>query len=111
MIRTSGLEVAGFEALLRWNEIGYSDADRAVVDAIARLAGSFGMVTVAEGVETPRPAARPARSGLRSGPGYLFASPMPIASIAGWLEGWRQGDRQRLLEWSGREPRLRLAQA
>jgi diguanylate cyclase (GGDEF)-like protein/PAS domain S-box-containing protein len=89
----------------------HRNADRAVVDAIVRLGLSLGMVTVAEGVETHDQLRAVLDMGCDQAQGYLFASPMPIARIPGWLEDWRQRDRQRLLEWSGREPRLRLAQA
>jgi sensor c-di-GMP phosphodiesterase-like protein len=68
------------------------------------------MVTVAEGVEALDQPRAVLDLGCDQARRYLFASPMPVASIADWLEGWRQGDRWRLLEWSGREPRLRLAQ-
>ena len=89
----------------------HGNADSAVVDAIVRLGQSLGMATVAEGVETHDQLRAVLEMGCDQAQGYLFASPMPIASIPGWLESWRQRDRQRLLEWSGREPRLRLARA
>ena len=89
----------------------HGNADRAVVDAIVHLALSLGIATVAEGVETLDQLRAVLDLGCDQAQGYLFASPMTITSVRGWIEDWRQHDRQRLLEWSGREPRLRLARA
>ncbi len=87
------------------------NADRAVTAAIVGLASDLDMTTVAEGVETVDQLRTVIDLGCDQAQGYLFAAPMAIANIPGWLERWRGGDRQRLLESCGREPRLRLARA
>jgi EAL domain-containing protein (putative c-di-GMP-specific phosphodiesterase class I) len=87
------------------------NADRAVTAAIVGLASDLGMTTVAEGVETVDQLRCVIDLGCDQAQGYLFASPMPIASVSGWLERWRQRERRHLLEWSGNAPRLRLAKA
>jgi diguanylate cyclase (GGDEF)-like protein len=64
---------------------GARDA-REIVSAIIALAGSLGLETVAEGVETAAQAAFLRRSGCSQAQGYLFARPMPAADAA-WF--WR----------------------
>ena len=59
---------------------------REIVSAIVGLAGSLGLETVAEGVETAAQAAFLRRSGCSQAQGYLFARPMPAADAA-WF--WR----------------------
>jgi diguanylate cyclase (GGDEF)-like protein len=51
--------------------------DVGVVDAILRLAGSLGLVTVAEGIEHLSQARRVQQLGCGLGQGYLFSSPIP----------------------------------
>jgi diguanylate cyclase (GGDEF)-like protein/PAS domain S-box-containing protein len=73
--------------------------DRAIADSIVRLAGSLGMATVAEGVETLEQLRGVVDLGCSQAQGFLFASPMPSAGIPDWLERWRRHERQRLLDW------------
>ena len=87
------------------------NTDRAVAELIVRLASSLDMATVAEGVETIEQLRSVIDLGCDQAQGYLFASPMTMTRVPGWLERWRGQDRQRLLEWSGKGQRLRLAQA
>ncbi len=87
----------------------HGNADRAVANSIVRLATSLGMATVAEGVETPEQLRAVLELGCDQAQGYLFASPMPIQSIPGWLERWRRHERPQILDACGLEPRLRFA--
>ncbi len=73
--------------------------DRAIADSIVRLAGSLGMATVAEGVETVEQLRGVVDLGCSQAQGYLFASPMASAGIPDWLERWRRHERQRLSDW------------
>ncbi|HEY0697011.1 MAG TPA: EAL domain-containing protein, partial [Micromonospora sp.] len=64
-----------------------SPRQRALVEAILRMATTLGLEVIAEGVETV-----PARSllvdlGCPTGQGYLFSRPLPDREIARWLRG------------------------
>jgi EAL domain-containing protein (putative c-di-GMP-specific phosphodiesterase class I) len=63
MVKVDQLFVAGLEAGSR---------DAAIVGAILRMAESFGMEVVAEGIETPRQVAVLRELGCRLGQGYYF---------------------------------------
>lgn len=55
---------------------------RAIVRAIAELGATFGMTTVAEGVETPDQLRQVRLEGVTTVQGYLIGRPMPGAEIA-----------------------------
>ncbi len=89
------------------------NADRAIADSIVRLATSLGMATVAEGVETIDQLRAVIDLGCDQAQGYLFAAPMAMVHVPGWLEGWRQrppaacstpAARSRACGSPGREP-------
>ena len=62
-----------------------SDQDRTIVHAIAHIAHSFGMKTVAEGVEESV-LIEPLRDlHCTIGQGYLWSKPVPVASFMGLL--------------------------
>ena len=56
--------------------------DRAIVDAVIRMAGALGLQTLAEGVETEGQLAFLRRQGCQAVQGYLFSRPLPAASFA-----------------------------
>ncbi|MBX3725697.1 MAG: EAL domain-containing protein [Xanthomonadales bacterium] len=61
-----------------------ADADRgdaAIVRAIVHIADEFGLVAVAEGVETPEQCEHMRRAGCGVLQGFLFARPMPAAQF------------------------------
>ncbi len=87
------------------------NADRAIAELIVRLATSLDMTTVAEGVETVDQLRSVIDLGCDQAQGYLFARPMAIESVPGWLEGWRQRRRQQLLDAGCPGARLRVALA
>ena len=53
----------------------------AIVRAIASLGASFGMTTVAEGVETPEQMSRIRHEGCTDVQGYLISRPISAADI------------------------------
>jgi EAL domain-containing protein (putative c-di-GMP-specific phosphodiesterase class I) len=87
------------------------NADRAVAESIVRLATSLDMTTVAEGVETLDQLRGVIDLGCDQAQGYLFARPMAVASIPGWLERWRRRERQHLLQTCRPAGRLGVALA
>jgi EAL domain-containing protein (putative c-di-GMP-specific phosphodiesterase class I) len=58
---------------------------RVLIEATVRVAGSLGMSTVAEGIETEAQAAVVRQLGCEKGQGYLFSRPLPAGDVAGWL--------------------------
>jgi EAL domain-containing protein (putative c-di-GMP-specific phosphodiesterase class I) len=56
--------------------------DRAIVDAIIRMASSLGMRTVAEGVETPEQLAFLRERGCHAMQGWLLARPLDAEGFA-----------------------------
>jgi diguanylate cyclase (GGDEF)-like protein len=65
---------------------------QSLVQAIISLARSFGLKTVAEGVEDEATAERLRAMGVDCLQGYHFGKPMPIAEFEGWLAGQAGGD-------------------
>ena len=57
----------------------------AVAKAIVKLAGTFGLQTVAEGIESPEQAAELAAMGANMGQGYLYGRPMGAAAMEHFL--------------------------
>lgn len=62
---------------------------RVILDAIVGMCRSLGLVTVAEGVETPRQLAMLKARGCSHVQGFLLARPMPEAAVPDFLGGNR----------------------
>jgi len=56
--------------------------DRAIVDAVIRMAGALGLQTLAEGVETEGQLGFLRRQGCQAVQGYLFSRPVPAEAFA-----------------------------
>ena len=56
--------------------------DRAIVDAVIRMAGALGLQTLAEGVETAGQLAFLRRQGCHAVQGYFFSRPLPAEDFA-----------------------------
>ena len=54
-----------------------SDRDASVIRAIVDMTHSFGLETIAEGIENDRQCDRLYRMGCQEGQGYLFSQPLP----------------------------------
>ena len=63
--------------------------DRAIVEGVIGLAGTFGCVVVAEGVESPAQARMLLELGCTMGQGTGIASPMPSAQVANWVRDYK----------------------
>jgi EAL domain-containing protein (putative c-di-GMP-specific phosphodiesterase class I) len=61
--------------------LGAGKGDRAIVRAIAAMAGALGIDVVAEGVESAEQAAEAQALGCQRAQGYHFARPAPPAEI------------------------------
>jgi EAL domain-containing protein (putative c-di-GMP-specific phosphodiesterase class I) len=61
--------------------LGTEDHDSAIVRAIISLAGSLGLHTIAEGVETPTQLKSLIDLGADKAQGYLFSRPQPAATL------------------------------
>jgi EAL domain-containing protein (putative c-di-GMP-specific phosphodiesterase class I) len=64
------------------NDIGCDAGDRAIVEAIIRMAASLGMRTVAEGVETQEQLDFLRERGCNAMQGYLLSKPLAAADFA-----------------------------
>ncbi|GAA1764255.1 bifunctional diguanylate cyclase/phosphodiesterase [Luedemannella helvata] len=62
-----------------------SEQQRALVDAIVRLAHTLGLQVVAEGVEHPSDRVLLQAMGCRLGQGYLFSKPLSFPDAVAWL--------------------------
>jgi diguanylate cyclase (GGDEF)-like protein/PAS domain S-box-containing protein len=80
--------------------------DRAIVEGVIGLAGTFGCVVVAEGVESPAQARTLIELGCGIGQGTGIAGPMPADRVAAWTREYRG-----MFALSAREPVLRPALA
>ncbi|MDP1007872.1 EAL domain-containing protein, partial [Klebsiella pneumoniae] len=56
--------------------------DRAIVDAVIRMAEALGLQTLAEGVETPGQLDFLRRQGCQAVQGYLLSRPLPADAFA-----------------------------
>jgi sensor c-di-GMP phosphodiesterase-like protein len=79
--------------------IGASEATTSIFDTLVDLAGTLGMVTVAEGVETHEQRRHLERRGVPLAQGWLFGMPVPITEFAQrWSEArsgdWRRPERR-----------------
>jgi EAL domain-containing protein (putative c-di-GMP-specific phosphodiesterase class I) len=63
--------------------------DRAIVEGVIGLAGTFGCVVVAEGVESPAQARTLLELGCTIGQGTGIAAPMPSAQVAPWVRDYK----------------------
>jgi diguanylate cyclase (GGDEF)-like protein/PAS domain S-box-containing protein len=63
--------------------------DRAIVEGVIGLAGTFGCTVVAEGVESPAQARALLDMGCALGQGIGIAAPMPVAQVADWINQYR----------------------
>lgn len=70
-------------------DLGGSLEDRAIVGSIVRLAGSFGLDLVAEGVETERAARTLLELGCSRAQGYLISEPVTTERCLGLLRAGR----------------------
>lgn len=65
-----------------------------IVRAVISLASSLGMITTAEGVETPEQLARLREEGCDEVQGYLFSPPVPATDLPALLRAWNGGGRR-----------------
>ena len=65
--------------------LGHGRDDVAIVRAIVALARALGLVTVAEGIETPAQLALLRAIGCDRGQGFLFAAPLAASDLAPML--------------------------
>jgi diguanylate cyclase (GGDEF)-like protein len=63
------------------SDLGVGSPDTSVVSAVVAIAGSFGMTTVAEGVEEEHQAERLLELGCMKAQGYLFSRPVPSLEL------------------------------
>ena len=67
------------------SQVTTSAHHRVLVKAVVQVCQSLGMLTVAEGIETPEQAATLAELGCHKGQGYWFARPMEDLPLRAWL--------------------------
>jgi len=65
--------------------------DRAIVSAIISMAGSLGLQTIAEGVETSGQLAFLRERGCTEVQGYHFSPPLPAADFEAYVRGGSRG--------------------
>jgi diguanylate cyclase (GGDEF)-like protein/PAS domain S-box-containing protein len=63
--------------------------DRAIVEGVIGLAGTFGCTVVAEGVESPAQARTLLEMGCLLGQGTGIAAPMPSGQVATWVRDYK----------------------
>ena len=63
--------------------------DRAIVDAVIRMAGALGLQTLAEGVETEGQLAFLRSQGCQAVQGYLFSRPLTAVAFAAFVQAQR----------------------
>jgi diguanylate cyclase (GGDEF)-like protein/PAS domain S-box-containing protein len=67
--------------------IGKRDGDCAIIDAVLRLGDAFGLVTIAEGVETARQAKFIAGLGCTIAQGYHYSPPVSASEVPAMVAG------------------------
>jgi EAL domain-containing protein (putative c-di-GMP-specific phosphodiesterase class I) len=72
------------------DDLAVSDQQRAVAEAIVRLADTLDLTVVAEGIEDPAQREALRQIGCPFGQGYLFSRPAPANEAAQWLRDSRQ---------------------
>lgn len=65
--------------------VAASARNQAIITALVGLGEALSMDMLAEGVETPEDAAALLQLGCALGQGYLFARPMPVERLVGWI--------------------------
>jgi diguanylate cyclase (GGDEF)-like protein len=68
-------------------DIGGSDKDDCLVDAVIKLAEALQIAVIAEGVEDERQMRFLAARGCQYAQGFLFAKPLPADDLAAWIKG------------------------
>ena len=68
------------------SQVDTSQHHRVLVQATVMVAGSLGMSTVVEGIETEAQAALVRKLGCDKGQGYLFSRPLEAQALSSWLE-------------------------
>jgi diguanylate cyclase (GGDEF)-like protein/PAS domain S-box-containing protein len=63
--------------------------DLAILDGVLGLAGAFGQLVIAEGVETQEHCTMLLQLGCELAQGYAVAHPMPAEKIPAWSAAWR----------------------
>ena len=71
-------------------DVASDDGSATLVRAIVALAGSLGLQTIAEGVETEAQQAALLAQGCRFYQGFFFGRPVPQTHFAAWLSDWEQ---------------------
>lgn len=66
--------------------ISASPRNQAIISALIRLGDALSMTMLAEGVETEEEADTLRTLGCKMAQGYLFARPMPMERLPGWLK-------------------------
>jgi diguanylate cyclase (GGDEF)-like protein/PAS domain S-box-containing protein len=66
----------------------------AIIQAVSGLCKSLNITTTAEGIETPEQLQQVFSLGCTEGQGYLFAPPLPSASIPALLSNWPRSGRR-----------------
>jgi EAL domain-containing protein (putative c-di-GMP-specific phosphodiesterase class I) len=68
--------------------LSHSDHDRAIVSAAVQLANAFGILTVAEGVETEEQLATLRALGCAQAQGFYWSPALPRHEFEAWLKEW-----------------------
>jgi EAL domain-containing protein (putative c-di-GMP-specific phosphodiesterase class I) len=68
-------------------DVGRSEVDLAIVEAVAALARALGLELVAEGVERPEQLVRLRDLGCNVGQGYYFSRPLSADEVSDYLAG------------------------
>jgi EAL domain-containing protein (putative c-di-GMP-specific phosphodiesterase class I) len=67
------------------SDLAHDANDRAIVESTIQLAASLGLVTIAEGVETPQAWEQLQAFGCDLAQGYYVSRPLPVAQLESWL--------------------------
>lgn len=82
MVHLKHLPVTGLKIAQDFvTELGADSRDRAIVESVVRLATSFDLDLIAEGVETPDHVRELLALGCTRGQGFLISKPMPAATL------------------------------
>ncbi|MEO0996873.1 MAG: EAL domain-containing protein [Pseudomonadota bacterium] len=76
--------------------LGDDEQSRVILRAVIQLARELGLKITAEGIETAVQLHTLANMCCETGQGYLFARPMPLASVGEWLREYGQSLTERL---------------
>ncbi len=69
-------------------DLAADDPDPAIVRSILSLCKDFGLVSVAEAVETEAARDRLTEMGCQMAQGFYFAHPMPAEEVGAWIDSW-----------------------